>query len=114
MNDKTDVFGGRRSRRNFLKNSVALAGTAGLGTALVATERSVFAQSQGAGPNSEPTAGDIAILRFLAAGEILEADFWTQYNELAGIPDSEVPGGSGNHIYRQTLRRIDRNFPQRL
>src|SRR5690349_19514184 len=112
MNEKTHVFGGHRSRRNFLKNSVALAGTAGLGTALLATERSAFAQTQGGGPSSEPTDGDIAILRFLAAGEILEADFWTQYNELAGIPDSEVPGGSGNHIYRQALRRIDRNFPQ--
>ena len=112
MNEKTHVFGGHRNRRNFLKNSVALAGTAGLGTALLASKTSVFAQSQGGGPNSEPTEGDIAILRFLAAGEILEADFWTQYNELGGIPDSEVPGGSENHIYREKLRRIDRNFPQ--
>jgi hypothetical protein len=112
MNEKTHVFGGHRNRRKFLKNSLALAGIAGLGTALLATERSVFAQSQGGEPNSEPTDGDIAILRFLAAGEILEADFWTQYNELAGIPDNEVPGGSGNHSYRETLRRIDRNFPQ--
>ncbi|HXJ56306.1 MAG TPA: ferritin-like domain-containing protein [Verrucomicrobiae bacterium] len=112
MNEETHIFGGRRNRRNFLKNSVALAGTAGLGTALLASETSVSAQSQGGGSNSEPTAGDIAILSFLAAGEILEADFWTQYNELAGVQDSEVPGGSGNHIYREKLRRIDPNFPQ--
>ncbi len=110
MNEKTHVFGGRRNRRNFLKNSVALAGTAGLGTALLAGRTSVLAQSQGGG--GEPTPGDIAILRFLAAGEILEADFWTQYNELAGIQDSEVPGGSGNHLYRERLRSIDPNFPQ--
>jgi hypothetical protein len=112
MNYKTHIFGGRRNRRNFLKNGVALAGTAGLGAALLASRTSVFAQSQGGGPNSEPTEGDIAILRFLAAGEILEADFWTQYNELAGIQDGEVPGGSGNHIYREKLRKIDSNFPQ--
>jgi len=112
MNEKTHVFGGHRNRRNFLKNSVALAGTAGVGTALLASKTSVFGQSQGGGPTSEPTEGDIAILRFLAAGEILEADFWTQYNELAGIPDNEVPGGSGNHTYREKLQRIDRNFPQ--
>jgi len=112
MNEKTHVFGGHRNRRSFLKNSIALAGTAGVGTALLATERSVFAQSQGGGPNSEPTDGDIAILRFLAAGEILEADFWTQYNELGGIPDGEVSGGSESHIYREKLRRIDRNFSQ--
>ena len=41
------------------------------------------------------TAGDAALLRFPAALEILEADFWIQYNELGGIQDSEVPGGSG-------------------
>ena len=40
------------------------------------------------------TAGDAALLRFPAALEILEADFWIQYNELGGIQDSEVPGGS--------------------
>jgi hypothetical protein len=38
------------------------------------------------------TKGDAAILRFLAAAEILDTDLWQQYNELAGIQDSEVPG----------------------
>src|SRR5205085_10743862 len=38
-------------------------------------------------------AGDAALLRFPAALEIIEADFWIQYNELGGIQDSEVPGG---------------------
>jgi hypothetical protein len=112
MNETTHVFGGRGNRRNFLRNTVAMAGTAGLGAALLGTQRAAFAQSLGGGSNSDPTAGDIAILRFLAAGEILEADFWTQYNELAGIPDSEVPGGNENHTYRERLRTIDRNFPQ--
>ena len=42
------------------------------------------------------TAGDAAILRFLAALETLETDLWQQYNELGGIQDAEVPGGSGN------------------
>ena len=46
--------------------------------------------------------GDAALLRFPAALELLEADFWIQYNELAGIQDDEVPGGSGNEPY--TLR----------
>ncbi len=36
------------------------------------------------------TKGDAAILRFLAAAEILETDLWQQYNELGGIQDSEV------------------------
>jgi len=36
------------------------------------------------------TVGDVAILRFLAAAEILESDLWLQYQELAGIQDNEV------------------------
>jgi hypothetical protein len=31
------------------------------------------------------TKGDAAILRFLAAAEIIETDLWQQYNELGGI-----------------------------
>ena len=42
------------------------------------------------------TKGDEAILRFLSAAEILETDLWQQYNELGGIQDSQVPGGTGN------------------
>ena len=57
--------------------------------------------------------GDIAITApFLAAGEILEADFWTQYNELGGIQDGEVGGGYGNGHYTEKLRKIDPHFPQ--
>src|SRR5713226_9684898 len=47
--------------------------------------------------------GDAAILRFLAAAEILETDLWQQYNELGGIQDSEVPGGSGSPAYTEAL-----------
>ena len=58
------------------------------------------------------TAGDTAILQFLAAGEALEADFYEQYNELGGIQDSEESGGTGNFIYTEKLKRIDPNIPQ--
>ena len=45
--------------------------------------------------------GDAALLRFPAALEILEADFWIQYNELGGIQDDEVPGGNWqSSLYR--------------
>src|SRR6185369_6732602 len=39
--------------------------------------------------------------------EILEADFWIQYNELGGIQDSEVPGGSGIAKYTAALNVIE-------
>ena len=38
--------------------------------------------------------GDVAILRFLAAVEILESDLWQQYNELAlgnGLRARQMP-----------------------
>src|SRR5260370_17658651 len=58
------------------------------------------------------TKGDADILRFLAAAEIIETDMWQQYNELGGIQDSEVPGGSGNAPYTQALEQLDGDMPQ--
>jgi hypothetical protein len=52
------------------------------------------------------------MLRFAAAAEILETDFWVQYNELGGIQDSEVPGGSGNAPYTAALAVLDADFAQ--
>jgi hypothetical protein len=58
------------------------------------------------------TPGDAAILRFLSAAEILETDAWQQYNELGGVQDSEVPGGSGNAAYIAKLQVLDGDMPQ--
>src|SRR5262249_24094460 len=58
------------------------------------------------------TFGDISILRFLAALEILEHDLWQQYNELGGIQDKEVPGGSGSPPYTAFLVKLDADMPQ--
>jgi hypothetical protein len=58
------------------------------------------------------TKGDAAILRFLAAAELVETDLWQQYNELAGIQDSEVPGGSGNEAYAEAVAVLDEDMDQ--
>jgi ferritin-like protein len=100
-----------RNRRSFLKTGLAAAG-ATVGAGLLAHGTAAFAQLTRSG--SGLTAGDVAILQFLAAGEALEADFYTQYNELGGIRDSEEPDGSGNRTYTEKLRRIDPDFPQYL
>jgi hypothetical protein len=105
MNERPDQLRSG-NRRGFLKTGVAAAGAA-MGTALLVDGTKAQAQS-----SSSLTAGDAAILRFLAAGEALEVDFWTQYNELGGIPDTEVSGGGGNRAYTHCLKNIDRNFPQ--
>jgi hypothetical protein len=56
--------------------------------------------------------GDAAILRFLSAAEILETDLWQQYNELCGIQDGEVPGGSGNKAFSKALSALDSDMAQ--
>ena len=56
--------------------------------------------------------GDAAPLRFAAAAEILESDFWIQYNELGGIQDKEVPGGTGIPAYTTALQVLDSDFSQ--
>jgi hypothetical protein len=58
------------------------------------------------------TPGDAALLRFPAALEILEADFWIQYNELGGVQDSEVSGGTGNPLYTAALAVLDEDMAQ--
>src|SRR6266481_2193386 len=58
------------------------------------------------------TVGDVAILRFLAATELIETDLWQQYNELGGIQDSEVPGGSGSPAYAAAIAFLDGDMAQ--
>jgi Ferritin-like domain len=62
--------------------------------------------------NEGITHGDISILRLLAALEILETDLWQQYNELGGIQDSRVPGGSGSVPYTNALSVLDGDMSQ--
>jgi hypothetical protein len=59
------------------------------------------------------TKGDAAILRFLAAAEIIESDLWIQYNELGGVQDSEVPGITGGSApYIKALQILDSDMSQ--
>ena len=98
-------------RRSFLKKGMA-ASAAGAGIALLGDSPSVLAQREAEEGSGGLTKGDAALLRFAAAAEILEADFWIQYNELGGVQDSEVPGGSGNPVYTAKLQNLDGDFPQ--
>jgi hypothetical protein len=95
--------GNALTRRRFLQHGLA----AGTGMAVLGLAPTTAHAKQGG-----LTPGDAAILRFLAAAEILETDAWQQYNELAGIPDSEVPGGSGNELYTEKLVVLDQDMPQ--
>jgi hypothetical protein len=101
------------NRRSFLKKSMA-AGSATLGGAFLAGGSNAFGRDdRGAEEKGGRLAkGDAAMLRFAAAVEILETDFWVQYNELGGIQDDEVPGGKGNATYTSALEVLDEDFPQ--
>ena len=97
------------SRRSFLGKSLAVgAGTMGAG--LLA--KTLTAQVSDANSRGGLTRGDADILRFLAAAELIEADLWLQYNELGGIQDSEVPGGTGSPAYTAALQVLDGDMNQ--
>ena len=95
---------GNTSRRSFL----LAVGAGAVGSGLLNEAVPAFADEESPGL----TRGDAAILRFLAALEILETDAWQQYNELGGIQDSEVPGGSGSKAYTAALKVLDSDMDQ--
>lgn len=72
----------------------------------------LLAETAKASTSAGITPGDLAILRWLTAAELIEGDLWQQYNELGGIQDSEVPGGSGNEAYTGALEVLDEDMPQ--
>jgi hypothetical protein len=99
-------------RRSFVKKSLTAAGAATFGAGMLSHGTSAFAEEQREEGSGSLDRGDAAILRFLAAAEILETDLWQQYNELGGIQDSEVPGGSGNPIYTAAIAVLDADMAQ--
>lgn len=102
--DRTEGSQHAMSRRSLLKGAAVGAGAIGAGRLLGDVSP---AAAQGG-----LTQGDAAILQFLAAAELLEADLWQQYNELGGIQDREVPGGSGNRAYTKALSVLDEDMDQ--
>src|SRR5204863_4807786 len=94
------------NRRSFLKNSMVAGAAVTAGAGMLGGLPSALAQEG----HEHITRGDAALLRFAAAAEILETDFWVQYNELGGVQDSEVPGGSGNAAYTAALEVLDEDM----
>jgi hypothetical protein len=72
-------------RRSFVKKGLSAVGAATTGLGALSSGSYLLAEDQGEHSESL-TRGDAALLRFAAAAEILETDFWVQYNELCGIP----------------------------
>ena len=105
----------RRSvdRRSFLKGGLLAGGTA-MSAGLLANSPLARAQAR-TQESGSLSAGDIAILRFLAAAELIESDLWTQYAELGGIgnlPPIEVDPNEPLNPYQVALSNLDSDGPQ--
>jgi len=96
------------NRRSLLKGGL-LASGAVMGAGLLGKGTSALAQS-GASLNK----GDIAILRFLAAAELIESDLWIQYAELGGIGSNLPPEVATSQLnaYQTALSNLDTDGPQ--
>jgi Ferritin-like domain len=87
-------------RRAFLKG-LGIAGAALSAGALLGTEGSAQTERS----TSKLSKGDVALLRFAAAVELIEADLWQQYNELGGVQ-------GGNPAYIAALSNLDGDMAQ--
>jgi len=101
------------SRRTFLQSGLAAgAGVAAVGLLTADAKDNQKDQKDDQSDHGGIPSGDAAILRFLAAAEIIETDAWQQYNELGGVQDNEVPGGTGNPAYIEALSVLDEDMAQ--
>ena len=116
MNKKNNTMSeGAIGRRSFMKR-LGMAGAAAtlpVGALLTSqTRANAFDMGRSNGRLSE---GDAAILRFLAAAELIEADLWIQYAELGGIgnnPPVEVGPNPTLNAYQSALSNLDGDGPQ--
>lgn len=101
MKDNRNASQTSPNRRSFLRTGALAMGAATMSVATPIDRASAESGEGGHGLSR----GDAAILRFLAAAEIIESDLWQQYNELAG-----AKGGSQPYI--NALLVLDSDMPQ--
>jgi hypothetical protein len=112
MKQLTEVLERAASRRSFLKNSMVAGAVATVGAGILGSGLPASAQQTSSAALSK---GDIAILRFLAAAELIESDLWIQYAELGGIGNNspiEVDPNQQLNPYQVALSNLDSDGPQ--
>jgi hypothetical protein len=96
--------------KNILKRRAFLKGLGVAGAAL--TGGSVAA----AAPVAPVTRGDVALLRFVAAAELIETDMWQQYAELGGLTPGQLPVETAPftpmNSYQAAFMNLDPDGPQ--
>jgi hypothetical protein len=118
MKEKESELGTQEgvNRRSFLKRSAMAAGAATAGAMMLSKALPAFAQDSGE-DGKALTQGDIAILRFLAAAELIESDLWMQYAELGGLTPGQVPlevnpNQQPMNSYQNAFLNLDGDGPQ--
>jgi hypothetical protein len=101
-------------RRSFLRNGM-LAGGAAIGAGVLIAGTKAFGEDDDR--DDSLTGGDVAILRFLAAAELIETDLWTQYAELGGLtpgqaPVEVTPNFTPMNSYQAAFMNLDTDGPQ--
>jgi hypothetical protein len=99
------------NRRSFMRGGLATGGAAVMGAGLLSSSKKAEAQGD------RLTNGDAAILRFLAAAELIESDLWEQYAELGGLTPGQVPVENNPNFmpmntYQGSLMNLDGDGPQ--
>ena len=110
MEKAKDVTKRSTNRRSFLTKGLLATGAA-VGAGMVGGKLA-FGQDFG----DRLDRGDIAILRFLAAAELVESDLWQQYAELGGVTDGDqnnyqlalqfLDGDGSQYITSNTLDEV--------
>ena len=105
--EKTNGLMNRKvNRRSLLTKGAMAAGAATTGAVMLGGAKSALGDED----DGRLRKGDAAILRFLAAAEILESDLWIQYAELGGIgnnPPVEVDPNQAMNNYQIALSNLD-------
>jgi hypothetical protein len=101
------------NRRSFLKRGMVVGAAAVVGSGILASGTPAFADEVDTLPISK---GDAAILRFLAAAELLESDLWQQYSELGGLTPGQLPVETAPFTpmnpYQAAFMNLDPDGPQ--
>jgi hypothetical protein len=105
--DLSSPWRGVVRRRSFLKGLGMAGATLLPASALLMAKGKAYADERPE-RKGKLTKGDVAILRLLAAAEIIETDLWQQYNELGGIGAT----GSISQPYITDLQVLDGDMPQ--
>jgi Ferritin-like domain len=96
-----------------MKRSMIAGAVAGVGSGLLTRGVPAMAASSKSTPISK---GDVAILQFVAAAELIESDLWQQYAELGGLTPGQLPVETAPfkpmNTYQAAFMNLDPDGPQ--